>query len=223
LRKTVSFNSVKAAGGNVRAEYVQRATAHFHRPMQVLDFGMYAGDTTNACFWLCLAAGLTRSSWEPSAHALQGVDGILELWPQVRASDLVAMDRSATIALTPLGRFAEQLRKYMCDGPNAVLVRRDIMQRLFPAFAALDPRSARRGIQHYKEWVQRLADREFADELVIITVALELNVRIVCIPYTPAGAARPWAISNYAAPATPPGNEIVLGNNDVHFMWITPA
>ena len=109
----------------------------------------------------------------------------------------------------------------MCDGPNAVLVRRDILQRLFPAFAALDPRSARRGTQHYKEWVQRLADREFADELVILAVTFELNVRIVCIPFTRPGAARPWAISTYAAPTAPPGNEIVLGNNDVHFMWIT--
>jgi hypothetical protein len=27
--------------------------------MQVLDFGMYAGETTNACFWLALAAGLS--------------------------------------------------------------------------------------------------------------------------------------------------------------------
>ena len=221
LRKTVSFNSIKAAGANVRAEYAQRATTQFHRPMQVLDFGMYAGDTTNACFWLCLSAGLSKSSWSPSAHALQGIDGLLELWPQVRACDLVAMDRSATIARSPLGLFAEKLRKYMCDGPNAVLVRRDILQKLYPAFAALDPGSARRGMQHYKEWVQRLADREFADELVILAVTLELNVRIVCIPYTRPGAARPWSISTYAAPTTPPGNEIVLGNNDVHFMWIT--
>jgi hypothetical protein len=220
LRKTVSFNSIKATGANVRAEYVQRATAHYHRPMQVTDLGMYAGHTTNACFWLCLCAGLSRSSWAPSL-GLQGVDGLLDLWPQVRASDLVAMDRSANIARSPLGLFAEKLRKYMCDGPNAVLARRDILQRLFPAFAALDPRSARRGTQHYKEWVQRLADREFADELVILAVTFELNVRIVCIPFTRPGAARPWAISTYAAHTTPLGNEVVLGNNDVHFMLIT--
>ena len=66
-----------------------------------------------------------------------------------------------------------------------------------------------------------MAEREFADELVILAMTLEFNVRIVCVPYTHPGAARPWAISTYAAPTTPPGNEIVLGNNDVHFMWIT--
>ena len=196
LRKTAGFNSAKAAGSNVRAEYQQRATTHFQRPMQVVDLGILAGDTTNACFWQCLFAGLSRSSWEPNAHALQSVDGLLEIWPQVRASNLVAMDGSAAIARTPLGLFAEKLRKYMCDGPNAVLVRRDMLEKLFPAFAALDPRSARRGMQHYKEWVQRLADREFADELVILAVALELRVKIVCIPYTRPGATRPWAISN---------------------------
>jgi hypothetical protein len=111
----------------------------------------------------------------------------------------------------------------MCDGPNAVLVRRDMMQRISPAFAALDSRSARRGLQHYKEWVQRLADREFADELVILAVTLELNVRIVCVPYTLPGAARPWAISNYAPPTAPLGNEIVLGNNDIHYMWLAAS
>ena len=121
------------------------------------------------------------------------------------------MDGSATIARTPLGLFAEKLRKYMCDGPNAVLVRRDMLETLFPAFAALDPRSARRGMQHYKEWVQRLADREFADELVILAVTLQLRIRIVCVPYTRPGAAKPWAISTYAAPTSPPETEICLG------------
>lgn len=223
LRKTMGFNSVKAAGQNVRSDYVQRAREYFQRDMQVVDLGMYAGDTTNACFWLCLVAGLSRSTWEPDAHALQGIEGIAALWPQVRALDLIAMDRSMAIGRTPLGLFAEKIRKYMCDGPNAVLVRRDMMQRIFPAFAALDSRSARRGLQHYKEWVQRLADREFADELVILAVTLELNVRIVCVPYTLPGAARPWAISNYAPPTAPPGNEIVLGNNDIHYMWLAAS
>ena len=41
---------------------------------------------------------------------------------------------------------------------------------------------------------------------------------IVFIPYTRPGAPRPWATSTYAPPGAPHGNEIVLGNNDVHYM-----
>ena len=139
LRKTMGFDNTRAAGQNVRAEYAQRAREYSQRDMQVVDFGMHAGDTTNACFWLCLVAGLSKARWQPDAHALQGVEDVSVLWPQVRALDLIGMDRSATIRQTPFGLFAEKLRKYMCDGPHAVLLRQDMMLRLFPAFAALDP------------------------------------------------------------------------------------
>ena len=96
-----------------------------------------------------------------------------------------------------------------------------MLRKLFPAFASIDSNSERRQMQHYKTWVQRLANREFADELVILAVTLELNIRIVCIPHTRSGAVRPWAISTYSPPNAPAGNEIVLGNNDVHYMWLT--
>ena len=94
------------------------------------------------------------------------------------------------------------------------------LRKLFPTFAAIDTSSERRQMQHYKTWVERLAVKEFADELVILAVTLELNIRIVCIPYTRPGAARPLAISTYAPPNSPRGHEIVLGNNDVHYMWL---
>ena len=75
--------------------------------------------------------------------------------------------------------FAEKLRRYMCNGPDAVLLRRDMVQKLFPAFAAIDPQNERRQLQHYKQWVARLAATEFADELIILAVVLELRIRLV--------------------------------------------
>ena len=78
-----------------------------------------------------------------------------------------------------------------------------------------------RTLQHYKDWVSRLATREYADELVITTVATHLKVRIVVVPWTPPTAQMPWKLSSY--PDT--GEELPtvhLGNNDVHYMWMMP-
>ena len=42
----------------------------------------------------------------------------------------------------------------------------------------------------YLRWVQKLATKEYADELVVLCVALELDIRITIIPYTPSAALR---------------------------------
>jgi len=223
LKKTHSLGwrvTAKTANDHVRGEYSLRAQGHFHRDMHVVDFGQYAGGTTNACFWLCLAAGLGLSSWRLEAQALPGLADTGDLLHEVRTLPLAFFDKGVGVRTSPLGLFAERLRKYMCAGPDAVLLRRDMLEKLFPAFAAIGTNSERRQLRHYREWVERLADREFADELVILAVTLEFNVRIVCIPHTRPDAPRPWAISTYAPPTAPLGNEIVLGNNDVHYMWL---
>jgi hypothetical protein len=163
-RNTASLDTAKAAGSNVRADYVHRAQQHFHRDMQVVDFGMYAGETTNACFGLCLVAGLSRTPWRPEAHALPGLMEMAELWNKVRALDLLSLDKAAAVRQSPLGLLAEKLRNYMCDGPDAVLLRQDMLEKLYPAYAAIDTRSERRQLHHYKQWVQRVAKKEFADD-----------------------------------------------------------
>ena len=219
---SISLDSRAFGSDLVRAEYVRRAQGHFNRVMQVVDFGLYAGQTTNACFWLCLAAGLSKGHWQVDAQALPGLVGIAGLLDEVRLLPLAFFDGGANVRQSPLGRLAEKLRTYMCAGPGAVLLRRDMLEKLFPAFAAIAAGSVRRELHHYKRWVQRLADREFADELVILAVTLELKVRIVCIPYTRPEAANEWAISTYAPPGDPVVTDIVVGNNDVHYMWLTP-
>ncbi len=77
----------------------------------------------------------------------------------------------------------------------------------------------------YKKWVESLATKEYADELVLLAVTIELRVRIVCIPYTPSNAARPWYISTYEPVecALPPQQSIIMGNNDVHYVWLAPT
>ena len=63
-----------------------------------------------------------------------------------------------------------------------------------------------------------MVTNEFADELVVLAVAIELRIRIVCVPFTPATAIRPWVISTYqdVAHAAPEDRNIYVGNNDVH-------
>ena len=77
----------------------------------------------------------------------------------------------------------------------------------------------------YNNWVQKLATREYADELVVLACALHLNIQIVCIPYTPSGAERKWKISRYSPISSqqlPDDRTVFLGNNDVHFMLLEP-
>ena len=75
---------------------------------------------------------------------------------------------------------AEKLRLFMCAGADAVLLRSDMKEMLYAAFAALG-QSRDRTMQQYTNWVGRLATREYADELVVLAVALELKVKIVCV------------------------------------------
>ena len=215
--KTMSLDLTKTAGDDVRTEYSTRARDHFHCDVKVLDFGMYAGETTNACFWLALAAGLAKSAWQINTQALPGLSDSVEVLQRVRAMPLCHLHLSQGVRLSPLGLLAEKLRRYMCAGSSAILLKPAVQARLFPAFAAIDSRSGPRELQHYKQWVARLADKEFADELVLLAVVLELGIRIVAIPYTPNDSACKWCISTYGSHHD---IEVVVGNNDVHFMWI---
>ena len=71
----------------------------------------------------------------------------------------------------------------------------------------------------YAEWVQKLATKEYADELVVLCVAMELGISITIIPYTPTTALGMWAVASYG----PEGADHVIhmGNNDVHYVYLS--
>ena len=123
-----------------------------------------------------------------------------------------------------LGRLAEALRLHFCSGSEAVLMRADVKNKIYAAFASLARGGAPRTELLYERWVQKLAKKEYADELVVLAVALELSIRIVIIPYTPASASSPWAIPTYGSrgAAQDAGRTIYLGNNDVHYVYLKP-
>ncbi len=65
-----------------------------------------------------------------------------------------------------------------------------------------------------------MAVKEYADELIVLATAQALHVEIVCVPHTPESASGPWAISTYRPRGGQP-HPRVLGNNDVHYMWLS--
>ena len=184
------------------AHYKQRAHDHYQISVAVWDFGQYAGRTSGACFWLCLAAGLAESSGEGLAEALPSDHPVCLSLDRVRAKGVPAC-AGEDHRNTELGVCAEALRSYFCKGANAAMTREDLMNRIYPAFAGLDVKGPPRTHDLYMRWVRKHGVAEFADELVVMAVALELRIRICCIPHTPASALSPWAPSTYGAPPLP--------------------
>ena len=74
----------------------------------------------------------------------------------------------AGVRHSPLGVVAEALRTRFCGGDAAVLLRADMKARIYQAFAGLDVGGRARTEAMYTRWVQRLATREYADELVVL-------------------------------------------------------
>ena len=121
-----------------------------------------------------------------------------------------------------VGQLAVLLRRYMCEGSDGVLLRGDVVEKLFPAFADLSVSTAGGDFSSYKTWVEKLATREYVDELVVLATAQELGVPIVCVTHTPEASTAPWRVSTYA-PLVSLGNplsRVLLGNNDVHVMYL---
>ena len=137
-------------------------------------------------------------------------------------SEGVGHSITAGVRRSVLGLFAEALRQYFCSGPTAVLMRPDVKEKIYAAFASLAVCGAQRTEQLYERWVAKLSFKEYADELVVLAVALELSIRIVVIPYTPESAFLPWAIPTYGStgPAQDASRTIYLGNNDVHYVYL---
>ena len=223
-KRVIRLNTEKVACVSVRQDYEQRATDDLLLGLQAVDLGEHAASTTGACFWLCLAAGLSQCDWQLDIQALPGLSDYHQHSADLRSMPLRALDRAprGDIEHTPLGRFAFGLRQYMCAGPGCVLLRDDMKAKLYAAFAALEPSSGARTLPAYKRWVEKLATREYADELVVLACAVELKIRIVCVPHTPGGFDPKWTISTYAPldMQLPEAMSVHLGNNDVHYMWL---
>ena len=190
------------------------------------DLGQYAGATSGACFWLGLAAGLAECNEDVLGQALPAEHQARTCVAQLRSEGAIfrraIYSAPADVRYSVLGEPAEALRQYFCHGSTAVLLRPHVKDKIYAAFASLPVRGKQRTEQLYESWVAKLASREYADELVVLAVALELSIRIVVIPYTPESAFHPWAIPTYGSTgaAQDASRTIYLGNNDVHYVYL---
>ena len=83
------------------------------------------------------------------------------------AKALPIPDKRKDIPFSAIGRLAVQLREYMCNGEGAVMLRPDVRDVIYQAIAVVGGQGSVRILQQYKRWVQKLAQTEFADELVV--------------------------------------------------------
>ena len=208
------------------AQYRQRAAEEYppHK-FTTVDLGMVADGTSNACFWLALAAGWSRCIWEPAPQhePLQ--------WQETLArratvggllTEVFHRDQRPS-GKDEVGRLAAQLRSLFCAGDASVMRQRDMVRRWFPAFAALSPNDAPRTMADYRRWLQDVATSAFADELVVAAVAWFLRIKIVVVPFTRRRNAARWRISEYQPPGEllPMNRTVFLGNDDLHYVWLS--
>jgi hypothetical protein len=218
------ITSVTVPGRNLLDEYKQRATQQWPGvSWTVVDFGVKAGRHTNACFWLCLAAGWSRCLTKHYA-----TEELQRLYDQARTIPLGDLRSVRTTGSDVLGTVADGLRQFFC-GLNGVMLRDDVMALYAPIFAACDAvhgnRARPAALESYKRWIANVATGEFADELILAAAAKWLGVCITTVPHTPHGN-NAWTIAQHPEqelwPSAGITDEIIMGNNDVHYVWLTP-
>ena len=103
-------------------QYKTRALQDLSLQVEICDFNECAGDTTGACFWLCLAAGLTELKDDIRRLSETALPAAAAFLQQATGQSLTALHNAVPVAIraSPLGRFAAALRAKFCGGPNAV-------------------------------------------------------------------------------------------------------
>ena len=80
----------------VRAAYEERARQELVVQTRAIDLGQYAGATTEACFWLDLAAGLAHDRWAVPGQALPSPAKLPALLCKTRGTPLNGLDHTTS-------------------------------------------------------------------------------------------------------------------------------
>ena len=141
--------------------------------------------------------------------------------PQVAAMEHKRLIWSGRRSDDAVGLLADRLRQHFC-APGGIMYQPEMVQLLLPAFAALDPRrGCAATIGSFKQWLNRVATRDFADELVLLAIALHLRLWIVALP-----AKSNWAVAEYPHHAKRRGlnirenRRILIGNDNLHYVHV---
>lgn len=198
--------------------YARRAWSEHNAHVSRVDCGIVAGPSprTNACLWLSLVAGLAHL--KRPVHSVPDVDILQRLAPFLEriagqpATTLQCAHRK-TPRVDPLGIAADILRSKACDDMLTDLG----VERWLPFFAQLvgnvnSPEGNGVTVQQYRQHVAALRVHAFADQINLVQIASMLRIRIVVIPER-----SDWPIQRINPTAT---SEIILGNNDSHYVWL---
>jgi hypothetical protein len=187
----------------------------------VCDLGIRAGERTNACFWLSVVAGWSRTAprvFQDNAALQQLANDVLQLRD---VDPILWHDQNPGQGL--IGHLADRLRQMVC-GPEGFMRQADQRARRGPAFAAVQGLNLQDGsMASYSTWLTSVAENQFADELVLAATADLLHI---CISTVPSRAH--WTIAHHPYEELHPQlgieneHRIVLGNDDVHYVWLRP-
>jgi len=225
-RLALRIASVTQPVPSVLQEYRERAVVNWAgSSWDVIDLGVLAGRHTNACFWLCLAAGWSRCPATQYGDA--DLQRLHDLTKTITLEELETRRTDRDVAVDQLGRAADALRQFFC-GRDGYMFRNQIVAIYAPIFAACHAvygaSDRYTTLESYKRWIGNVARGEFADELILAAVAKCLQLCITTVPHTPFGNTA-WAIAQHPMEELWPSlgitHEIVMGNNDVHYVWLT--
>jgi hypothetical protein len=180
----------------------------------VVDVGVDANGSLNACLWLSIVAGLSRIA-QPLPEVLQASVGPLDAIAAVVPAAL-RKGRRAHRGRDAVGIAALKLRRVVCDQMGGAAAIAD----LFPAFAALYPAGLHEAgvtIAAYHAWLQRTKAWEFADQLHLSHISRVLRLWITILPVNNA-----WVVTNMNIAGVGADRRIYLGNDNVHYVWLSP-
>jgi hypothetical protein len=190
---------------------------------EVWDFGTAAHNSINACFWLSVVEGLSRCQERYASED----NGILALYSDLEGLTQVPLQAMAKEARPVagddlLGKLARRLRNLVC-GEGGYMLQKNNIHKYAPAFAYLQQEcKCSASFADYIHWVRRVAESEYADELVLSATAEMLQLELVVVPYTPDGSDSQWSVWNsqsllHSGRDAP---RILLGNDDVHYVLL---
>jgi hypothetical protein len=218
-----TFN-VPTPPNHVFLSYISYAHSLYpSKEWEVWDFGTAAHNSINACFWLSVVAGLSRCQERYASED----NGILALYSDLEGlsqGPLQAMAKEARPVAGDdlLGKLARRLRNLVC-GEGGYMLQKNNIHKYAPAFAYLQQEcKCSASFADYIHWVRRVAESEYADELVLSATAEMLQLELVVVPYTPDGSDSQWSVWNsqsllHSGRDAP---RILLGNDDVHYVLL---
>lgn len=158
---------------------------------------------TNACLWLAVAAGVRKL--DPSGIADTVLrDQIADIWAAAALvpDDAHHREQRESPRTDSVGALAHLLRCYVCTKMK------DSSDRWQASFAV-------DSLEAYHAKVDRMAVYAFADHQMLFELAERLAVKIVVVPRD-----HTWNLEEFAPTVVDPQREIILGNNDSHFVWL---